>query len=178
MGLLDDLMGQLAGNATARNVDPSESAPSRGSGGLGTVMVALLPVVLGMLRGREQQAGSGQSAGGGLSDILGQVIGGGRGGGLGGLLDQFQAAGFGEQARSWVGTGQNMPIPPDALERVFGRDGIAEIARRAGVSEQDASRGLSQLMPEVVDRVTPQGEMPPAASLLASVDALAKRLGA
>jgi uncharacterized protein YidB (DUF937 family) len=125
------------------------------------------------------QANARASSGGGLGDILGQVLGGGTssGGGLADLLGRFQAAGFGDQARSWVGTGQNMPIPPNALEQVFGRGGLAEIARRAGVSEQDASQGLSRLMPEVVDRVTPDGQVPTADSLVASVDALARRLG-
>src|SRR4029453_7446947 len=98
-------------------------------------------------------------------------------GGLGDLLEQFQRAGYGDQARSWVGTGRNEPLPPGALEEVFGRGGMAEIARRAGVSERDASQGLSQLMPEVVDRGTPDGRVPEDNALLASVESLSKRLG-
>jgi uncharacterized protein YidB (DUF937 family) len=76
-----------------------------------------------------------------------------------------------------VSAGRNQPLPADALEQVFGRGGLAEIARRAGVSEQDASRGLSQLLPEMVDRVTPDGQVPDDSSLEASVDSLAKRFG-
>src|SRR5262249_61015306 len=98
--------------------------------------------------------------------------------GLGALLERCQAAGYGDQARSWVSTGQNQPMPSGALEQVFGRDALAEIARRAGLSEQETSQGLSRLMPEVIDRVTPGGDVPPANSLLASVDALARQLGA
>jgi uncharacterized protein YidB (DUF937 family) len=189
MGLLDDLIGQLAGNASARSTEVLEpSAPRAGipgsTGGMSKVMMALLPIVLGMMASgqRNKSPGPGQATnGGGLGDILGQVLGGARGsgglGGLGELLEQFQRAGFGEQARSWVSTGENHPLPPDALERVFGRGGIAEIARRAGLSEQDATRGLSQLMPEVVDRMTPDGRLPDTASLLASVDSLTKRMG-
>ena len=181
MGLLDDLLGQLAGGAPARPAAPTTTQQSTGPG-MGAVMAALLPVVLAMLQNRGaggQQANVRPSSGGGLGDILGRVLGGGTssGGGLADLLARFQAAGFGEQAGSWVGTGQNQPLPPDALEKVFGRGGLAEIARRAGVSEQDASTGLSQLMPEVVDRVTPGGQVPTTDSLLASVDALARRLG-
>jgi uncharacterized protein YidB (DUF937 family) len=118
-------------------------------------------------------------SGGGLGDILGQVLGGGSGGleGLGGLLEQFQRAGFGDQTRSWVSTGRNQPLPTDALEQVFGRGGLAEIARRAGLSEQDATHGLSQLLPEMVDRVTPDGQLPDDSSLEANVDSLAKRFG-
>ena len=80
-----------------------------------------------------------------MGDILGQVLGGGAAaasggmGGLGGLLEQMQRAGYGEQARSWVGTGQNMPISPDVLGQIFGQGGIEEIARQAGVTPQEAS---------------------------------------
>jgi len=186
MGLLDDLLGQLAGGGTA-NLGPATNAPTpqtRGGGaGMGKIMLALIPVVLAMMARRRQgdAAGSDRSSGGGgLGDILGQVLGGGSGGGLGGLgglLEQFQRAGFGDQARSWVSPGGNQPLPADALEQVFGRGGLAEIARRAGVSEQDASRGLSQLLPEMVDRVTPDGQVPDDSSLEASVESLAKRFG-
>lgn len=174
MSLLDDLLGQLSGGPVNRsNVSATTS-------GTGKVMMALLPVVLGMLASRQRapSAGFGEAdRGGGLGDLLGQVLGGSHGSaGLGGLLEQFQRAGFGDQARSWVSTGRNLPIPPEAVEQVFGRGGIAEIARRAGVSEAEASTGLSQLMPEVVDRVTPDGQLPDASSLAASVDSFVKRL--
>ena len=62
-------------------------------------------------------------------------------------------------------------------EQIFGRGGLSEIARRAGLSETDTSRGLSQLLPEVVDRVTPEGQVPEADTLLASVQALGRRYG-
>jgi uncharacterized protein YidB (DUF937 family) len=101
----------------------------------------------------------------------------GGGGGLGSLLEQLQRSGFGEQANSWVGRGANQPIPPDAMTQIFGRDGIEEISRRAGVSQAEASRGLSQLLPEVVDRMTPDGKVPDDTALTNSVDDLAKRLG-
>jgi uncharacterized protein YidB (DUF937 family) len=170
----------------------------------GTLM-ALLPIVLAMLSNRggsAPQAGP-RPGGGGLGDILGQVLGGGgqrsgdglgdvlggmlgggaagggggAGGGLGGLLEQMARAGYGDEARSWVGTGQNMPIAPDALEQIFGHGGVAAIARQAGVSEADASQGLSALLPEVVDRVTPGGEVPDLDSLAASVGDLSRQLG-
>ena len=191
MGLLDDLLGQLAGAATANR--PRETPVQAGSAGLGmsTILMALLPVVLAMLRNRGGNAPSAQvgqaSPGGGLGDLLGQVLGGVGGGGgasagglggLGAILEGLQRAGFGEQARSWVGSGENLPLPSGALEQIFGQGGLAEIARRAGLSESDTSRGLAQLMPEVVNHVTPNGQMPLGDDLLASVDALARRLGA
>jgi uncharacterized protein YidB (DUF937 family) len=187
MGLLDDLLGQLAAGAAPQPRRQAPPAPASSGTGMGSILMALMPVVLMMLRSRggsEPPAGYGRgSSGGGLGDILGQVLGsaaGGGGGGLGGLgalLEQFQRAGFGDAARSWVSTGDNQPMPPGALEQVFGPGGLAEIARRAGLSEADTSRGLAQLMPEVINHVTPQGAMSQGDDLLASVDALARRLG-
>jgi len=182
MGLLDDLLGQLAGDTRTAEAQRRAPASASSGGGMAPLLTALLPVVLSMLSGSARDDRRSASAGGGLGDVLAQVLGGsgassGAGGGLGALLEQFQRAGFGEQAGSWVGTGANQALPDDALARVFGRNGIAEIARRAGVSEQDAERGLSAVLPEVVDRMTPDGQMPAQDRLLASVDDLTRRLG-
>lgn len=182
MGLLDDLIGQLANDRTG--AQPTPRAQAGGGTSMTAILTALAPIVLAMLSNRAS-AGRPQSnlgpGGGGLGDILGQILGGGRGGsglgGLGDLLEQFQRAGFGEQARSWVGTGQNASLPPGALEEVFGRDGLSEIARRVGLSEADTSRGLAQLLPEMVDHVTPGGDLPDSNALAASVDNLTRRMG-
>ncbi|HSD41582.1 MAG TPA: YidB family protein [Burkholderiales bacterium] len=186
MALLDDLLGGMLGGAMGQQGEQpmgrgQPPAQANAGGGMGSIMMALLPVVLSMLASR---GGGASQGGGGLGDLLGQVLGGGAQqggmggmGGFGSLLEQLQRSGYGDQARSWVGTGQNMPIPPDAMEQIFGRGGLAEIARQAGVSEADASRGLSELLPEVVDRVTPNGEVPDLDSLAASVNDLSRRLG-
>lgn len=196
MGLLDSILGSVLGNATGQRAP--QQAPA---GGGNAMLAALLPVVLGMLMNRQggSAAGAGGAGlgdvlggmlggrsapggGGGLGDILGGVLGGGAGsaggaGGLGGLLEQFQRAGYAEQANSWVSTGQNQPIPPDAIAQVFGNDTLAQIARQAGISEAEASQGLSQLLPEVVDRVTPNGAVPDLDQLAASVDSLLRQRG-
>ena len=186
MGLLDDLLAGLGSqgmSGQSMGQPPQRPQAQPAGGGTGQLMTALLPVVLSMLASRGSsapQSGLGRSTNsqsGGLGDLLGAVLGGGggAGGGLGALLTQLQHAGFGEQAQSWVGRGQNLPLPPDAMEQVFGRGGLAQIAQRAGVSEADASRGLSQLLPAVVDHVTPDGEVPNLDALSASVDALTQR---
>jgi uncharacterized protein YidB (DUF937 family) len=186
MGLLDDLLASVT--APPADGGPTGRQPQAPAGGLdmSRVMMALLPIVLAMLAGRRAggpQAGAGPAGGGGLGglgDLLGSLLGGAGGGGTGGLgdlLGQLQRAGFGEQANSWVGRGQNQPLPANAIEQIFGPGGLAEIARRAGLSETDASRGLSQLLPEVVDTVTPEGQVPDADALLASVQALGRRYG-
>ena len=195
MGLLDDLLGQLGGGGRAQSRGfPQPGRAGTPGGGMGNVLVALLPIVLGLLANRRagaapDRAGFGPDAGaggglGGLGDLLGGILGGSAGaapgsggGGLGDLLEGFRRAGYGDQASSWVSRGQNLPIPPDALEQVFGRDGMSRIAQQAGVSEDEAAQGLSQLLPEVVDRMTPEGEVPNLDSLAASVDAFAQRYG-
>lgn len=178
MGLLDDLLGGLAGQGMR---GPAQGQPTRaGSGAAGTsqVLMALMPIVLGMLANRGTRGSS--PTGGGIGDLLGQVLGGGSGGmggGLGGLLEQLQRTGFGGQADSWVSRGANQPISPDAMSEIFGKDGLDAIARQAGISPDAASHGLSQLLPEVVDRMTPGGEVPEPDALAKSVDDFARRLG-
>jgi len=180
MGLLDDLL-----SGVARGAAPTRGAPSRqGGDNMGQIMAALLPVVLAMLaqnRGAASGRGANVGGGGGLGGLLGSLLGGSSGaggGGLGDLIEQFQRAGLGAEADSWISRGQNQPLPPDGLERVFGRDALAQLARQVGVSEEDASRGLSQLLPEVIDHVTPDGNVPSFDALNASVDQLTRRYGA
>src|SRR5262245_12312182 len=185
MGLLDDLLGGLAGQTTGR-AQPSRTPAGQGAG-MGNVLMTLMPTVLAMLSTRGAQGAPPPRAnvapgGGGLGDLLGQVLGGASGGGamgggLGGLLEQLQRAGFGEQASSWVGKGANQPIPPDAMSQVFGQQGIEQISRQSGLSEDEVSNGLSQLLPDVVDRMTPDGEVPDGDALANSVDDLGRRLG-
>ena len=81
-------------------------------------------------------------------------------GGLQGLLAKFQQAGFGEQAQSWISPGQNMPISPDALSQIFGQGQLGRIAQQLGMSNDEAADGLAQVLPNVVDEMTPQGQIP------------------
>ena len=81
-------------------------------------------------------------------------------GGIDGLLAKFQQAGMGQQAQSWIGTGQNMPISPDALSQIFGHGQLGQIAQQMGISPEEAAGGLSQALPHVVDQMTPGGEIP------------------
>lgn len=81
-------------------------------------------------------------------------------GGLQGMLSKFQQAGYGAQADSWVSTGQNMPISADALQQVLGHGQLAQIAQQLGMSRGEAAGGLASLLPQMVDRMTPQGQVP------------------
>jgi uncharacterized protein YidB (DUF937 family) len=134
MGLLDSVLGAALGGG--------------GQGGGGNA--ALLNMVLGMLTG----------GGGGAPGQGAAPAGGGLGGGLGGLLEQFQRSGLGDVAGSWVGTGQNQPISPDQLGGVLGNDTIASMASQLGMNNNDLLGQLSQMLPQVVDKLTPHGQVP------------------
>lgn len=82
-------------------------------------------------------------------------------GGLQGLIEQFTRAGLGQQAASWVGTGQNMPVSADDLMKVFGGGGgqLQDLLSKLGMDQGAAMNGLAQALPGVVDRLTPNGSI-------------------
>jgi uncharacterized protein YidB (DUF937 family) len=90
---------------------------------------------------------------------------GGLAGGLGDLFSKFQKAGHGQAVDSWIGTGPNQPIQPGQLGGALGQTTISDLARQAGISEQDLLNGLAQALPGVIDKLTPNGRLPTAAEL-------------
>ena len=76
-------------------------------------------------------------------------------GGVGGLLQQFQQNGLGELASSWIGTGNNQSINLDQLRSALGDNRLSELAKANGLSEQDATTGLTELLPQLIDKMTP-----------------------
>ncbi|CAD5373226.1 conserved hypothetical protein [Rubrivivax sp. A210] len=110
--------------------------------------------------------GSAASGGnGGQPDLMGLVaglLGQGQGGlgGLAGLVAKFQQGGLGEVVASWVSTGQNLPISPAQLGSVLGNDAVAGLAQKAGLDQGALLGQLSQLLPQVVDKLTPDGQLP------------------
>ena len=81
-------------------------------------------------------------------------------GGLSGVLGKMQQAGYGQQAQSWIGTGQNLPIDPSVLSQIFGQGQLGQLAEQFGMSRDEASGGLAQMLPDVVDQMTPAGRIP------------------
>jgi uncharacterized protein YidB (DUF937 family) len=133
--LLDSVIGALAGG---------QGGNSGGQGG-GT-QAAMLNLVIAMLANRQGGAqGAGDS--GGL-------------GGLGDLIGKFTRGGMGDVIGSWVGHGRNAPISGDQLSNVLDSDTIGNIAAQLGLSHGEAASQLSQLLPQVVDQLTPQGHAP------------------
>lgn len=121
--------------------------------------MGLLDSVLGMVAGGQQGGGNAAL----ISAVVGMLANNGQGGGGGGLADilgKAQQAGLGDVVSSWIGTGQNMPISADQLHNVLGSDAIANIAQQLGLSHGDAASQLSQVLPQVVDKLTPNGQAP------------------
>ncbi len=81
-------------------------------------------------------------------------------GGISGLVDKFKQSGLGDVAASWVGTGENKPVSPQQLEEALGADKVAELAKEAGIPADKGAEVLSQVLPSVVDKMTPDGEVP------------------
>ena len=137
MGLLDGLLGNVLGGALGGNrtqsqaQDPLSSILGGLTGGRGTGNI-LLQLALSML---QQQ------------------------GGLGNVLGKFREAGMGAQADSWVSTGQNVNISPNQLEQVFGSGALNDIASKLGMSQEQAGSAMAQMMPELINQLTPQGQV-------------------
>lgn len=133
MGLLDSVIGALGAGL---------------GGGRSGGQADLLQAVIAMLaQGGLSGAGRDASAGGGL------------GGGLGGLVEQFERAGLGDVVGSWIGTGQNQPISADQLGSVLGPDVLGQLAKQVGMSQGEVGGHLSELLPQLVDKLTPNGSL-------------------
>ena len=109
---------------------------------------------LGGLLGSE---GGGAGAMGGLGGLLEQH------GGVGGLISAFENAGLGGVASSWVSQGANQPVSADQITQALGSGPIAEFAQKLGIDPQEAASHLSQLIPQMVDHLTPNGTVQPGA---------------
>ncbi len=108
-------------------------------------------------------AGGGQGGGGGmdmpqLMALVSQLL--QQSGGLEGLLAKLQAGGLGEAAQSWVGAGANQPVSPDALGSALGPDLMGTLGGLLGGNGSQASSVLAQVLPGLVDQLTPQGRVP------------------
>lgn len=94
--------------------------------------------------------------------FLGQ---GGGGGGLQGLLGMFQQKGLGDVVQSWVGTGANLPISAEQIMGALGHGNIQQLASQSGLSAQEVGDQLAHHLPGLVDKVTPEGQLPDAGAL-------------
>ncbi|MDI3419002.1 YidB family protein [Streptomyces luteolus] len=139
--------------------------------------------LLGGLLGGGQQGGAGGGGGNILGSILGSLLGGagttqagatggatgGAGGDnpLGGLLDMLTRSGLGDRSQldSWVGTGENRPLSPEQVKQAVPDETLDRVATEAGVSRDQVADQVAQELPQVVDKLTPEGQVPSGSSL-------------
>lgn len=125
--------------------------------------MGLLDSVVGMLgtaQGGQAGAGGGNAAL--INAVVGMLANGSQQGGLGGLVQGFEQAGLGHVVSSWIGSGQNLPVSADQLSNVLGGAGgvLGQLAQQTGMSHGDVAGQLSQMLPEVINHLTPNGQAP------------------
>jgi uncharacterized protein YidB (DUF937 family) len=98
-------------------------------------------------------------------------------GGLPALVQSFHEKGLGDVASSWVGSGQNLPISADQIHQVLGSDAVKALAAKAGISPDAAGSSLAALLPSLIDKLTPNGQMPQHSSLMETGMSLLQSLG-
>jgi uncharacterized protein YidB (DUF937 family) len=140
MGLLDGLLGNVV------------------RGGLGGNRTQAEDPLGSLLGGLTASRGAAGGIGGGLLLQLALMLL-QQNGGLGGVLGKFRQAGMGSQVDSWVSTGPNQDVSREQIEQAFGPTALNDIASKFGMSQEDAGSALTRIMPELVNQLTPRGEV-------------------
>lgn len=139
MGLFDSVIGALGQQGQAGGLSGGHAGGHAGgqagglAGGLAGGQGALMAVVMAVLQSQ---------------------------GGLAGLLQKFQASGLGDVAQSWISQGQNQPVSGEQLHKVLDPETVAQVSQHLGMSPTDAMSQLSKYLPQVVDMLSPNGQVP------------------
>jgi uncharacterized protein YidB (DUF937 family) len=158
---LEDILGQVLKQQGGTNAGVQSGA---GGGGLGDLLGGLFGGGGGASRGG---GGSGMAT---AAAVLAPIVAGFlKSGGLEKLLSGFRQAGMQKEADSWVSTGRNEPISAEQVEKAVEPGKIDEVASELGVSHDEAAAVLAEVIPGVVDAVTPQGQVPSTEELAAKI---------
>src|SRR5262245_26431498 len=135
MGTLDSILANLSSLAGGQTSSPfgAPAANARGSAAPSAGGVSLIALALQMLQ---------------------------QNGGIQGVLAKFQKAGYQEQAQSWVATGRHLPLGGAPFQKALTGGGIGQIASMLGLSRAEASTQMASVLPDVIDRMTPEGQIP------------------
>jgi len=126
----------------------------------------------GMLAGQQGEAGG---HAGMLDDLL-KLVNDPQSGGLGGLIQKFNEKGLGDLMSSWISTGKNLPVSADQIKNALGSDKIKDLAAKYNLGEHDASKSLADLLPQLIDKLTPNGSVPHQDMLSQGIDMIRKKL--
>jgi len=170
--MANPLLGQILGSVFA-NAMRGRARGGPFAGGLGTGGGGGLGDLLGGMLGRGSSMGGqgvpiGGRAGGGFGGrgallalmlpLAMQWV--QRNGGIGAVLDRFKQKGYRPQADSWVATGPNHMLDPGAVDDVIGSDELSRLAQQLGVPQEEIASGFAEILPEMVDQLSPQGQIP------------------
>ena len=166
--MLGQVLGGLFGQAMGRR--GMRGGLGGGMGGLGGGLggIALGSVLAGMMRnrgGRPTGVPGGSRPYGNQTALLVMLLPLAmrwvqKNGGMNAVLDKFRQKGMTRQAQSWMSTGDNQPIDEQSVEQVVGQQELREMAQRLGVPEQEVAQAFAEIMPEMVDKLTPEGQLP------------------
>jgi uncharacterized protein YidB (DUF937 family) len=95
-----------------------------------------------------------------LPVVMSEVMGTGSQGGLNAIVAKLQQAGFGDQVKSWIGNGQNLPITADQLRQVLGSDAVKQLAAKYNVPVDQLAEILAHQLPLAVDHASTDGKLP------------------
>lgn len=124
------------------------------------MIVRILKVIYKLISGRKVAGASNKSLAGIAASLLGEG-----GGQLPGLLKNLTSSGMGDMVQSWVGTGKNIPLSASQVKSALGSDALSSIASQLGVSEKSAASKVASALPQLVDKLTPDGKVPDKATL-------------
>jgi uncharacterized protein YidB (DUF937 family) len=179
--MANPFLGQILGSVLGQSMGGRSSGPfGVGMGGMGGMAGGGLGSVLGgMLGGGMGRGGLGMGGGmGRMGGMGGMGMGGGRSamlalllplamqwvqrnGGIGNVMQRVGQRGYGRQASSWLSTGENELIEPQAVQELVGRDELSRLSGQLGVGEDEVADGFAEILPEMVHHLSPDGEMVP-----------------
>ncbi|MDP3009039.1 MAG: YidB family protein [Methylococcales bacterium] len=123
--------------------------------------MSMLNTILGTITSETHENGN-------LLGILTGLISDQQTGGLSGLIEKISANGLGEQAASWVSTGKNLPVTAEQIQAALGSSFVQDIAAKMGVDTNQIAGGLAILLPQVIDSLTPDGQISDDSNVLQS----------
>lgn len=168
MAGLDELLGNLTkqgGGSGEGGLNDLLGGLLGGSGGASQGGLGGLEGMLGGLLGGGPSGSPGTAAKGmntaavvaALGPLLAKLL---KSGGLSKMVSGAQASGLSAQADSWVGTGANAPVSGQEVRSVVGDDTVTELAQNAGITDDEAADVLAHVVPQVVNGLTPDGNLP------------------
>lgn len=121
--------------------------------------MGLLDTIVNEATSALSKSGSSDSGNTGMMDAISGLLSSEQGG-LQGLISTFKEKGLGDAMASWISTGRNLPISSEQIQSVLGNEKVQAIAEKVGLSSTDVSEKLATMLPEVIDKLTPEGTVP------------------